>query len=94
MITLPVRSSNIQQISYDPKEQILTVWFHSGAVYMYSDVPMDLFQEMMKADSIGKFFHSRIRSEFKFQRVDDPASRKTEPARNADQSNQNNQEQQ
>lgn len=63
---IPVESSNIKGIGYDEKTKILTVVFKKNTKYRYSDVPKTIYEELMAAESIGKFFHSRIKSIFKY----------------------------
>lgn len=58
----PVQSSNIAAIGHDPINLTLTVEFKSGARYLYQNVPTDLFDQMVKADSIGSAFHNLIKS--------------------------------
>lgn len=62
-----VKSSNIHSV--DHQDGTLTIKFHSGAEWDYSDVPAELHAKMMEAhdrgESIGKFFHANIRNQFK-----------------------------
>jgi hypothetical protein len=55
-----VKSSNINAIGYDADARELHLEFHGGRVHIYSDVNADVHEAMLKADSIGKFFHSNI----------------------------------
>ncbi len=59
-----VKSSNLKSVGYDKEKKVLEVEFHSGAVHQYSGVPANLHQRMMKASSIGGFFHTHIRNFF------------------------------
>ena len=63
-------SSNIESVDYSNYCQVLTVRFHSGLVYQYSDVPQELINEWVKAESIGSFFHKNIRTSFKYVKID------------------------
>jgi hypothetical protein len=57
-----VESSQIASIGYDPKTQTLEVEFnHEGAVYRYVNVPADVYQEIMSADSVGSAFGKLIK---------------------------------
>lgn len=67
----PVKSSNVEEVGYDPEARILAVKFKSGGVYHYSDVPPNLFEEMNKADSIGSFIARRVRVEFAGERQEE-----------------------
>jgi hypothetical protein len=66
-----VKSSTITEVAYDPAEQRLHVRFKSGGEYCYHDVPPGLHADMMAADSVGKFFHSSVKGQFRHGIVDD-----------------------
>jgi TIR domain/KTSC domain len=53
---IPVRSSNLASVGYDPDSCVLEIAFHSGSVYRYFDVPECLFQGLLGASSHGRFF--------------------------------------
>jgi hypothetical protein len=69
MEQIPVDSSNIASIGYDPGSQTLQVEFQGGRVYQYFDVPEGVFQEFLAASSKGKFFHANIKGSFRYARV-------------------------
>jgi len=58
----PKESSNLQDRAYDPATQTLEVGFKNGSDYTYSSVPQSVADELDKAESIGSYFHSRIRN--------------------------------
>lgn len=49
----PVQSSNVVAIGYDPASRTARVRFRNGATYRYADVPPELHESIMKADSVG-----------------------------------------
>ena len=55
----PVKSSNVSHVGYEGG--VLAVRFKSGNEYRYSDVPADVHQALLAADSLGKHFHANIR---------------------------------
>ena len=61
MARLPVDSSSLKSVDYNALEQALEVEFHHGAVYVYLDVPPDVFEELKAAESKGRFFNANIR---------------------------------
>ena len=69
MEQVPVDSSNIASIGYDPGSQTLQVEFQGGSVYQYFDVPESVFQEFLSASSKGRFFHANIKGSFRYARV-------------------------
>jgi KTSC domain len=57
---VPVKSSAIKAAGYDPRRRKLYIRFPSGDVYDYCDVPRELFDALIKADSPGRFFSDHI----------------------------------
>jgi hypothetical protein len=68
---LPINSSMATAVGYDGGKNILQVEFHNGAVYQYSDIDQDTWQDLHQADSIGKFFNENVRGKYQYERVDD-----------------------
>ena len=66
---IPVQSSNVAEVGYDPGSMILEVLFHSGSVYQYFDVPEGLFREILQADSVGRFFNQQIRDSYRYVKL-------------------------
>ena len=66
----PVVSSNVAQVGYDLATQTLAVQFKAGAkVYHYANVPPDVYEEMGKAESVGRFIGAHIVKKFDFTTV-------------------------
>jgi len=51
MDRVPVSSSNIADIGYDPSTMTLEVGFLNGGVYQYFDVPEAVYEEFMRAET-------------------------------------------
>ena len=66
-----VKSSNIDALLYDPSVRELYIKFkgNTGGVYRYTDVAQDTYNNMYKADSIGKYFFAHIKNKFKFIKI-------------------------
>lgn len=71
MLRTKVESSNIESVGYDGN--ILEIEFNSGAIYQYENVPIRVYDVMMKADSVGKYFNAHIKSKYNYRRVDNCA---------------------
>lgn len=69
MDRLPVVSSNVAEVGYDPATMTLEVAFHSGSVYQYFDVPESLYQEMLHAESVGRFLHEQIKNSYRYAKI-------------------------
>lgn len=66
---IPVQSSNLRSVGYQPFSGTLTVEFRSGRIYEYVDVPLAVYEGLMKAQSHGKFFALFIRNVYAFRRI-------------------------
>jgi len=59
---IPVDSSMIEAAAYDKKSNTLYLQFlNTGKVFAYEEVPEDTFQELLHADSVGRFVRSEIK---------------------------------
>ena len=67
----PVQSSTLAAVGYDPRQQLLEVAFHSGAVYQYRGVPQQTFDGLLRAASHGTYFTAHIRDVFPWVRLRD-----------------------
>ena len=64
-----VTSSNIDSAGYDPSSSTLEIEFKDGRVYQYFDVPRSVFDGLLRAASVGQYFHREIRGVFRYSRV-------------------------
>lgn len=61
---LPVKSNNIKLAGYDKKSKQLRVQFTNGGLYQYTDVPQEVYNEMINAESAGVYFSKNIRNSY------------------------------
>lgn len=59
-----VNSSMISEVGYDPNTKDLEIVFKSGKKYVYNGVDLCVYEGLIKADSIGQYFHSFIRGQY------------------------------
>ena len=69
MDRLPVTSSNVAEIGYDPATMILEVAFLNGTVYQYFDVPESLYLELLHAESVGRFLNEQIKNSYRYTKL-------------------------
>ena len=55
--------------AYDGGNSILWLRFRSGDVYRYFDFPEQQYREFLEAESRGRYFLSRIRNHFRYERL-------------------------
>lgn len=65
----PVESSNIAAIGSEVGDPNLYVRFISGMEYVYHDVPEEVVQSFLDADSKGKFLSEHIKGKYEYGKV-------------------------
>jgi hypothetical protein len=65
----PLESKLLTAAAYVEERRILYLRFHSGDVYRYFDFPPALYRDFLGAESKGQFFLSKIRSQFRYERL-------------------------
>jgi len=61
MERIPVSSSTLSSIGYDPETYTLEVEFLKGGVYQYYNVPGEIFEQFLHAGSKGTFLDQNIK---------------------------------
>jgi hypothetical protein len=61
-----VDSSNIEAVGYDDETQELHVQFLSSGYYIYSDVPRQIFDDLINAPSKGSFLNREVKGIYQF----------------------------
>jgi len=64
MQRIPIQSSVLLAVAYDPADRLFEAEFHNGQVYQYHRVPPELYQQLLAAESLGSFFNRKIRNHF------------------------------
>lgn len=65
-----VDSSNVDEVGYDEKEQVLYVRFLTGALYIYKGVGKYEFEGLCAAPSVGSYLHRNIRNNYPYERIE------------------------
>lgn len=67
-----VESSNVQAIGYDKGS--IYVMFKNDSIYKYQDVPTEIFNGLLEAESVGKYLNKEIKKTYECSRIwdDDP----------------------
>lgn len=64
-----VSSSQIKQIGYDDITKKLRVFFNTGGIYDYYEVPETIWESFKNADSKGIFFSTNIKGIYEFNKI-------------------------
>ena len=70
---VPVGSSNLKEIGYDPNTQDLYIRFQNSNLFKYENVPQHIWDDFFVADSMGTYFHVMIKGAFISSRVKEGA---------------------
>jgi KTSC domain len=65
-------STLLKAAAYHAQFAVLELTFHSGAVYRYFGVPPQIYNQLLRAQSKGRYFNSHIRNRFKFTKSPPP----------------------
>jgi hypothetical protein len=68
-VSIP-NSSNVTAVSYTDIGA-LVVQFKNGSEYLYKDVPKEVYEEMCKTESAGKYLNTAIKGKYEFEKVDE-----------------------
>jgi hypothetical protein len=68
LITL--RSNMLYAAGYDAEKEVLDVIFKSGGVYRYFDVPLPVYEGLLKAPSIGRYMWDHVLRIYPCARLD------------------------
>jgi hypothetical protein len=60
-----VKSSSIVSVGYDGRQQILELEFQGGRLYQYFDVPRQVYDELVQAESIGRFVNRSVKGNYR-----------------------------
>jgi len=76
---VPISSSNLESAGYDPTENLLYIVFSEKrntprTMYRYMNVSESEFNELMNAESQGKYFHRNIRNTKQYTGPIDPSA--------------------
>lgn len=70
-----VESDVIHAIGYADDVNVLEIIFNNGSIYQYRNVPREVFDQFMRAESKGSYFQNNIRDEFEYWQWDVPMAK-------------------
>lgn len=62
-------STMVDRMSYSYATLKLTVTFKNGSVYIYDDVPNDIYNQVRASSSAGKAFNAYIKNNYNFAKA-------------------------
>lgn len=70
MARVDLNSTLLLAATYQDQNALLELEFRSGAIYRYSRVPAQTYQELLMAESQGGYFNQHIRNRFAYAKID------------------------
>ena len=65
-----VSSSQIREVAYDAESEKLQIRFTNGSLYEYSGVPKDVYDSLVGAESVGRYFGQAVKWAYPYQRIE------------------------
>lgn len=69
MERIEVESTNIEAVTYNENDSVLTIEFKSGATYEYYDVPEYIVDELLTAESKGRYANRNIYKSYRYSKI-------------------------
>lgn len=68
---MPVEWSSrwLEAATYDRSQALLHLSFRNGTNYRYSDVPAEVYDQLLLAESKGRFFNLHIRNRYAYTKI-------------------------
>jgi len=69
IIEVNIASSNLKKAKYDTEKKELTITFMNNSIYVYNDVPWEIFVRLRLAESQGKYFNENIAKKYTYKKI-------------------------
>ncbi|MGY1889303.1 KTSC domain-containing protein [Pseudomonas jessenii] len=69
MERVQVSSSNVESVGFDEDSETLEVEFKNGTLYQYFDVPKNVYEGLVGADSVGGYLAANIKGVYRYSRA-------------------------
>ncbi len=63
-------SSVVSAIKHDASSATLRIFFVSGMIYDYKEVPEEIYMEMKTSGSKGTYLNKHIKGQYEFEEID------------------------
>jgi hypothetical protein len=70
MARVDLKSTSLNAATYQDQSAFLELEFRSGAIYRYGGVPAQTYQELLLAESKGRYFNQHVRGRFTYVKID------------------------
>lgn len=59
----------LEAAAYDRSQGLLHLSFRNGTSYRYSDVPAEVYDQLLLSESKGRYFNLHIRNRYAYTRI-------------------------
>ena len=66
----PIDSTAIARTGYSSAKRTLRLEYRNGRIYDYSDVPPEVYEQLLSADSAGEFVNIEIKPKYDYSEVE------------------------
>ena len=66
LVWTDVDSSNVESVAYDGETKTLAIKYVNGGLYSYDAVDMQVYTDLVHAESVGKFLNQQIKGRYSF----------------------------
>lgn len=66
-----VSSSMITTVQYDETKEVLEITDQSDHIYAYFNVPFEIYEQLIQADSKGRYMHENIIDAYDYANISD-----------------------
>ena len=69
MVNQMVLSTEIEWIGYEQKTNMLQVEFIEGGIYQYQNVPKNIYDNFLSADSHCRYFETSVKGRYQYRKI-------------------------
>ena len=69
MVNQMVLSTEIEWIGYEQKNSMLQVEFIEGGIYQYQNVPKNIYDNFLNADSHCRYFETFVKGLYQYRKI-------------------------
>lgn len=62
-------STQVSKTWYDEEKKVMFVTFKTGKTYSYDEVPAEVYEKSLQAESIGKFLNTDIKGKYSYKAI-------------------------
>jgi hypothetical protein len=69
MLPVQLQSTSLNAATFQEQSGYLELEFGSGTIYRYRNVPARVYEELLRAESKGRYFNTHIRNRFPYAKI-------------------------